>query len=134
MVKVRATRLTQGADLKQSIMALVQAHGITAGSIASCAGCLSHLNIRLADSTSTLSLQAPFEIVSLMGTLTPHHLHLHIAVADSQGKVLGGHLLDGNLVNTTAELIVHDYPDLAFDREYDAHTGFTELTIHPKST
>ncbi|WP_441258151.1 PPC domain-containing DNA-binding protein [Vibrio sp. Vf1514] len=134
MVKVRATRLTQGADLKQSIIALVQTHGITAGSIASCAGCLSHLNIRLADSTSTLSLQAPFEIVSLMGTLTPHHLHLHIAVADSQGKVLGGHLLDGNLVNTTAELIVHDYPDLAFDREYDAHTGFTELTIHPKST
>ncbi|MGV1720898.1 PPC domain-containing DNA-binding protein [Vibrio furnissii] len=133
MVKVRATRLTQGADLKQSIMALVQAHGITAGSIASCVGCLSHLNIRLADSTSTLSLQAPFEIVSLMGTLTPHHLHLHIAVADSQGKVLGGHLLDGNLVNTTAELIVHDYPDLAFDREYDARTGFTELTIHPKS-
>ncbi|WP_041943124.1 PPC domain-containing DNA-binding protein [Vibrio furnissii] len=133
MVKVRATRLTRGADLKQSIMALVQAHGITAGSIASCVGCLSHLNIRLADSTSTLSLQAPFEIVSLMGTLTPHHLHLHIAVADSQGKVLGGHLLDGNLVNTTAELIVHDYPDLAFDREYDAHTGFTELTIHPKS-
>lgn len=134
MVKVRATRLTQGADLKQSIMALVQAHGITAGSIASCVGCLSHLNIRLADSTSTLSLQAPFEIVSLMGTLTPQHQHLHIAVADSQGKVLGGHLLDGNLVNTTAELIVHDYPDLAFDREYDAHTGFTELTIHPKST
>ncbi|EKO3436236.1 DNA-binding protein [Vibrio fluvialis] len=132
MIKVLATRLTQGADLKQSIMALVQEHGITAGSIASCAGCLSQLNIRLADSTSTLSLQAPFEIVSLMGTLTPHHLHLHIAVADSQGKVWGGHLLDGNLINTTAELIAHAYPDLAFDREYDANTGFTELTIQTK--
>ncbi|MBY7997293.1 DNA-binding protein [Vibrio fluvialis] len=132
MIKVLATRLTQGADLKQSIMALVQEHGITAGSIASCAGCLSQLNIRLADSTSTLSVQAPFEIVSLMGTLTPHHLHLHIAVADSQGKVWGGHLLDGNLINTTAELIVHGYLDLAFDREYDAHTGFTELTIQTK--
>ncbi|HDM8048389.1 PPC domain-containing DNA-binding protein [Vibrio fluvialis] len=132
MIKVLATRLTQGADLKQSIMALVQEHSITAGSIASCAGCLSQLNIRLADSISTLSLQAPFEIVSLMGTLTPHHLHLHIAVADSQGKVWGGHLLDGNLINTTAELIVYGYPDLAFDREYDAHTGFTELTIQTK--
>ncbi|EOH0513140.1 DNA-binding protein [Vibrio fluvialis] len=128
MIKVLATRLTQGADLKQSIMTLVQEHSITAGSIASCVGCLSQLNIRLADSTSTLSLQAPFEIVSLMGTLTPHHL----PVADSQGNVWGGHLLDGNLINTTAELIVHGYPDLAFDREYDAHTGYTELTIQTK--
>lgn len=89
MIHLIALRLTRGMDLKQQIVQLVQQHRIHAGSIASCVGCLSTLHIRLADSVSTLQVSAPFEILSLSGTLTYQHCHLHIAVADAQA-CLGG--------------------------------------------
>lgn len=43
----------------------------------------------------TVSLDERFEIVSLTGTLSRHGAHLHIAIADFQGNVVGGHLMDG---------------------------------------
>ncbi|ENM3739045.1 DNA-binding protein [Vibrio cholerae] len=129
MIHLIALRLTRGMDLKQQIVQLVQQHRIHAGSIASCVGCLSTLNIRLADSVSTLQVSAPFEILSLSGTLTYQHCHLHIAVADAQGRVWGGHLLEGNLINTTAELMIHHYPQHHFTREFDPNTGYSELVV-----
>ena len=44
------------------------------------------------------------EILSLSGTLSPDGAHLHIALVDSRGAVIGGHLCVGSLVRTTAEL------------------------------
>ncbi len=132
-IDVIALRLTQGADLKQAIQALVTEHHLRAGSIASCVGSLSSLNLRLAGATQTLSLHQPLEIVSLMGTLTADHQHLHIAVADQTGRVLGGHLLAGSVVDTTAELIINSYPNLIFNRTLDLNTGYTELAIVPCS-
>jgi predicted DNA-binding protein with PD1-like motif len=64
-----------------------------------------------------------------MGTLTPEHQHIHISVSDSNGRVIGGHLLEGCIIDTTAELIVHSYPGFQFSREFDSTTGFTELTV-----
>ncbi|MEF1290787.1 PPC domain-containing DNA-binding protein [Vibrio sp. M260118] len=124
------TRLTKGDDLKQCIQQLVTEYKIGAGSIASCVGCLSHLRIRLAGATNTLTLNEPVEIVSIMGTLTPLHQHIHISVAKQNGEVIGGHLLEGSLIDTTGELILHQYPNLSFTREQDPGTGFTELVIN----
>ena len=104
-------------------------HNVAAGSIASCVGCVSQLNIRLANANHTKLIQAPFEIVSVMATLTPNHQHVHISVADENGDVIGGHLLEGTIIATTAELIIHRYDTLAFNREHDDSTGYTELTI-----
>ncbi len=124
-----AIRFTQGADLKKSIAQLVTQHNIQAGSIASCVGCLSSVNLRLAGAKTTLQLDEPLEIVSIMGTLTPQHQHIHISVSDTTGRVFGGHLLDGTIIDTTAELIIHHYPSLQFSREFDDTTGFTELVV-----
>jgi predicted DNA-binding protein with PD1-like motif len=44
------------------------------------------------------------EILSLSGTLSRDGAHLHIAVASSNGTVIGGHLCSGSLARTTAEL------------------------------
>ena len=126
---VLAHRLTQGTDLKAAIQAMVRQHGITAGSIASCVGCLTTINLRLAGANASLVSQGSFEIVSIMGTLTADHQHIHIAVADDRGSVVGGHLLDGNIVGSTAELIINSYPQLHFSREFDPTTGYTELLI-----
>ncbi|ELV8627115.1 DUF296 domain-containing protein [Vibrio cidicii] len=128
-INILVTRLTRGDDLKKVLAEIVTQHSISAGSIASCVGSLSALNIRLAGAEQTLSLEAPFELVSLMGTLTAKHQHVHIAVSDTQGRVWGGHLLEGCLIDTTAELIIHHYPDLVFQRAFDEQTGFSELVV-----
>ncbi|CAE6941909.1 hypothetical protein ACOMICROBIO_FLGHMIGD_04110 [Vibrio sp. B1FLJ16] len=128
-INVIATRLTKGMDLKRSLAKIVKDHNIKAGSVASCAGCISTLNLRLAGAESTLSKSEPFEIVSVMGTLTPEHQHVHISVSDKQGHVWGGHLMEGTLIDTTAELIIHSYPDLTFSRKMDESTGYTELVV-----
>ncbi|ELP5727532.1 DUF296 domain-containing protein [Vibrio vulnificus] len=127
-INVIAKRLEYGADLKREIANIVIEHNITAGSIAACTGCLSEVKLRLAGAQSTLCVSEPFEIVSITATLTPDHQHVHISVADQQGRVYGGHLLEGNLVDTTAELIIHSYPEMLFQRVWDESTGFSELS------
>lgn len=129
MITPIAVRLVKGDDLKASLQRLVNEHHIQAGSIASCVGCFSQFSIRLAGATETLQLSEPLEIVSVMGTLTPEHQHVHLCVAKQNGEVIGGHLMEGCLIDTTAELIIHSYQNLTFGREFDQQTGFTELTI-----
>ncbi len=129
MITPLAVRLTQGADLKRSIQDIVQQNNIQAGSIASCVGCFKQTKIRLAGATEELMLSDPVEIVSLMGTLTPTHQHVHVSVAQVNGQVIGGHMLEGCIVDTTAELIIHFYPTLRFSRQPDPDTGYTELIV-----
>lgn len=130
MITPIAVRLVKGDDLKLAIQRLVEKHQIQAGSIASCVGCFGQLNIRLAGATQTLQLNEPLEIVSIMGTLTPDHQHIHLSVAKQNGEVVGGHLMEGCLIDTTAELIILSYHNMSFAREFDKSTGFTELVIH----
>ncbi|MCQ1059853.1 PPC domain-containing DNA-binding protein [Photobacterium sp. DNB23_23_1] len=129
MLTPHAFRLTLGTDLKSSILAYVQQQDIKAGSLLSCVGCLSHASIRLANESESLELAGPLEILTLSGTLTPEHVHLHISVADKSGRVYGGHLQEGSMVSYTAEVCLAEYTDLSFTREPDATTGFTELVV-----
>ncbi len=59
-------------------------------------------------------------------------MHLHIAVADSLGKTIGGHLDDGCIVYTTAEIIIGITDAFTFLRTLDEQTGYKELEIIPK--
>ncbi|WP_070966969.1 PPC domain-containing DNA-binding protein [Vibrio sonorensis] len=129
MITPIAIRLHRGSDLKQSIKKLVDDNRVKAGTILSCVGSLSSINLRLAGASQTLFLHSSFEIVSVVGTLTPDHQHIHISVADGEGKVIGGHLLDGAVIDTTAELIIAKLDQLHFSREIDSQTGFTELKL-----
>ncbi|MGF1770625.1 DNA-binding protein [Enterovibrio makurazakiensis] len=126
-----AFRLTRGADLKQSIFDAVKGNDIQAGCVVSVVGCLSSINMRLADSVSVFQKDACFEILSLSGTLTPEHIHLHISVADEEGGAWGGHLLDGTIVSHTAEICLLAFSNYQFNREFDADTGYTELVVKP---
>lgn len=63
-----------------------------------------------------------FEIVSLVGTFsadtegTVSLKHLHMSVSDSEGHVMGGHLISGR-VYTTLELVLGTIQGVAFKRE-----------------
>jgi len=78
------------------------------------------------------SFAEPMEIVSLTGTLGPDGPHVHISLARSEGACIGGHLVLGCLVHTTAELVIGELPDLEFRRLPDAATGYSELTVSPR--
>ena len=66
--------------------------------------------------------------MSATGTLAINGVHIHLAVADGNGHVTGGHLMEGSTVNTTVELCVLE-SDQIFKREFDPDTGFYELVI-----
>ena len=70
-----------------------------------------------------------FEIISLTGTLSQNGPHLHISLADNEGRVIGGHLKEGCLINTTAEVIIGDNENMKFSRKFDQKTNFKELII-----
>lgn len=128
-MNVFALRLTPGQDLKKTLDAFTIETNLQAGFIVTCVGSLRKVVIRPADSKEPLFREQKFEIVSLTGTLSPDGSHLHIALSDSAGVTIGGHLLEGNLIYTTAEIIVGEAEGVLFRREQDAETGYKELTI-----
>jgi predicted DNA-binding protein with PD1-like motif len=83
----------------------------------------------LAGAKTFYEKETKVEILSLSGTLSANGSHLHLCVADSEGHCVGGHLSDGCIVNTTAEIVISEFPKLIFKRAPDAQTGFEELVI-----
>ena len=139
--RVATFRLLPGMDLKLEIQAFAQREEIAAGSIISCVGSLKRISLRLAtkhdeQSMETIEREQFFEIVSLTGTVayekgheSNFHIHLHMSVCDDEGQCIGGHVLTGNIVFTTAEITVVDHPHLRFSRIFDSRTGFKELVV-----
>ncbi|KAK7487116.1 hypothetical protein BaRGS_00021611, partial [Batillaria attramentaria] len=73
----------------------------------------------------------PFEIVSLVGTLSGGEGgHLHISLSDDKGAVIGGHVVGDLYVHTTAEVVIGECAGLAFAREHDVMTGYDELKVN----
>jgi uncharacterized protein len=128
-VQTHAFRLKPGEDLKQAITKIVEQRKITAGWISTCVGSLTDYNIRFANQPNGSVGTGHFEIVSLTGTVSINGSHLHISVSDSTGKTLGGHLMDGCKVYSTAEIVILSSNELNFKREKDGSTPWEELQI-----
>ena len=133
-MNVHVFRLHPGQDLKRELEAFVNQHRIEAGWVMTCVGSLSTANIRFADKKTGTISNGPFEIISLVGTVSRNGCHLHVGVSDGNGRTIGGHLLEGNLVHTTAEIVLGESTSLAFDRVPDKLTGWRELTVTAKDT
>ncbi len=130
-LKTYALRLRPGDDLRQQLTAFVQAHHLLAGAVLTCVGSLTVATLRLANQEGPTVFRGHFEIVSLVGTLSANGSHLHLAVADSTGRTIGGHLLGGCRVYTTAEIVLGELPALEFRRETDPTFGYQELVVRP---
>ncbi|WP_055667994.1 PPC domain-containing DNA-binding protein [Desnuesiella massiliensis] len=133
-MKYYAFRLKPGRDLKKEKMDFTLKNDIKAGVIITCVGSLKCANIRLAEESITKRLKGKFEIVSLVGTLSQEGCHLHISIADSEGRVVGGHLQEESYIYTTAEVVIGEVCSLAFTRVYSDETGFKELCISDRDT
>lgn len=132
-MKTYSYRLQPGQDLKNELDAIVRQERIEAGAILTCVGSLTDVTLRLANQTEPSVWQGHFEIVSLVGTLSTNGSHLHLSVSDSTGRTLGGHLLEGCSIYTTAELVIAVMPDIVYTREPDPTYGYRELMIRKKA-
>ena len=129
MLKTYAFRLKPGHDLKKEITAFVKENNMQAGWVSCGVGSLTQYHIRFADQTNGTRATGHFEIVSLTGTLSINGCHIHISISDGTGKTIGGHLLDENIVYTTAEIIIQASDEFTFTREKDGTTPWEELQI-----
>ncbi len=130
--RVWALRLTPGQDVRRELDRFARENGLQAGYVVTCVGSLRTLRLRYANQAGADSVAGHFEIVSLTGTLGQDGAHLHLAASDSTGRTIGGHLMDGCAVYTTAEIVLGDATDLRFARRPDSLTTYRELRIDPR--
>ncbi len=132
-MEIMVFRLKPGDDLKRSIQSFATDNQIESGFIISCVGGLSQAVVRMAgaapDSQDVRTFQEDLEIVSLVGTISPDGVHLHMSFSDKNGMVRGGHLKEGTIIDPTAEIVIGISKGVKFTREFDPETGFDELVI-----
>jgi len=130
--KVYVFRLKPSEDLRKSIEAIVKEKNIEAGWINTCVGSLTDYAIRFANQQEGVRGSGHFEIVSLTGTVSVNGSHLHICISDSTGKTIGGHLLEGCKIYTTAEIVIGSTMSYEFKRRKDGTTEWEELQVNEK--
>ena len=129
MGKMHCFRLTRGADLRGAIHAYAKANGLQAAVPVACVGCVTDWRLRSADGQTVMEGSERAEIVSLTGTVSRYGIHLHLSLAREDLSVFGGHLLEGCIINTTAEIVLTEVDGAVFRRSYDPQTGYDELDI-----
>jgi len=128
-LKGYAFRLRPHEDLKKCIQKFAKTDMLKAGAIISAVGSLEQLNIRFANQPGGTIRTGFFEIISLTGTFSEASCHIHICVSDANGQTFGGHLLEENLIYTTAEIVVVNLYDLEFMRLTDITYNYKELVV-----
>src|SRR3569832_853670 len=135
-MRAHAFRLMPVTDLLEALQRLTESNGSRAGFILTCVGSLSQARLRMPGLSGEpevfKTFSEPLEIVSLTGTLCPDGLHVHISLSRRNGACVGGHLVAGCLVNTTAELVIGELPVVEFSRPLDPTTGYDELEVRPR--
>lgn len=126
-MKTICKRLRRGDDLLLSIRALAQEHEIPVAVVLSAVGCVSRARVRDASGVKIRSIDEHCEIVSLNGTVSAARCHLHIALSKEDLSTVGGHLVEGCIINTTCELVLAVLDGQTIGVEFDEETGYDEL-------
>jgi predicted DNA-binding protein with PD1-like motif len=148
--RVVAARITPNKDLKKEIEHICETNNIKCAAILTLLGSLTECKLRRVYNTSVKRIaydtksgeqindveiydiieeKGPFEIVSAEGTISVNGMHVHLILSDSNGNLYAGHLLEGNIVFTTAEIFLIELPNVVSKRIFDSATGHNELTL-----
>ena len=92
-------------------------------------GCVTEARVRDASGVTVRHIAEPCEIVSLNGTVSAARCHLHIALAREDLSTLGGHLMEGTIINTTCELVLLEPDGWRCGVEQDDETGYDEIVF-----
>ncbi len=132
-MKIYTFRLKPDQDLFDSIEAFVADKKIEAGCVLSAVGSLTHATLRLANRDYYNEYEGHFEIVSMTGTVATSGSHIHVSISDGDGVTLGGHLVSGCKIYTTAEIILSVFDDVIYKRELlENDSGYEELVVYEK--
>ncbi|HRJ76050.1 MAG TPA: DNA-binding protein, partial [Anaerolineales bacterium] len=115
-MKIHTFRLKPQQDFFDSIEEYVKQNNIQAGVILSAVGSFTHATLRLANKNTYDDYDGHFEIVSITGTVSIHGSHLHISISDREGKTIGGHVVSGCKIYTTAEVVIAEFEDVVNKR------------------
>jgi predicted DNA-binding protein with PD1-like motif len=133
-MKTYSFRLRPAQDLFDSIESFVADQKIEAGCVLSAVGSLTHATLRLANHEYYNEYDGQFEIVSITGTVALSGSHLHISISDGEGVTIGGHLVSGCKIYTTAEVVLAGFDDVVYTRELlENDSGYEELVVKSKS-
>lgn len=123
-------RLVPGMDLVQEVRKFADENHLQAASVVSAVGSLSEANIRYADRSDGTLLKGVFEVIYFGGTIDAKKQHLHISIADENGKMLGGHLMkSGSVTRTTMEIVLMELNDVVYTREKCPLSTYNELVV-----
>ncbi|WP_196053630.1 PPC domain-containing DNA-binding protein [Paracoccus lichenicola] len=125
-----AFRLGPGQNLTEGLRRVFDASGAGAMAVVMGVGSLTDVVIRHANRPEGTAYRGHFEITALAGTLDARTQHLHLTIADGEGRAFGGHLMpQGSAVFTTAEIVVLALPGLVFNRQPCPRSGHDELVV-----
>lgn len=124
-------RLAQGSDLLEAITRFANEHGVAVARVGAIGavteGAFAYFN-QATRAYERQEVPAPLEIVSLSGTIsTLKHrafAHLHIVLADREGRCVGGHCVQGNVV-FACEVTIEELAGGTLVRDFDPATGLT---------
>ena len=133
-MKTHTFRLKPGQDLFASIETFVVDKIIEAGCVLSSVGSLTHATLRLANRNYYNEYEGHFEIVSMTGTISTNGSHIHVSISDGDGMTIGGHLVSGCRIYTTAEIVLAMFDDVIYKRELlENDSGYEELVVYKTS-
>ncbi|MGN0779836.1 MAG: PPC domain-containing DNA-binding protein [Aristaeellaceae bacterium] len=130
-MKTHVFRLHPGDDLRLSLAHYARTQHLGAAVILSCVGSLSHVCLRDATGVNVQEAEGEHEIVSATGTVSAERLHIHVSLSREDLSVIGGHLQEGCIIKTTAEVVLLEMDDMTFGKIFDPATGYHELDIRP---
>jgi predicted DNA-binding protein with PD1-like motif len=62
-----------------------------------------------------------------------HGSHIHAAISDGDGITIGGHLVSGCKIYTTAEIVIAELDGVIYKRELlENDSGYEELVVYKK--
>lgn len=128
-MKTHCMRLTEGQDIKEEINRFCTDNNIDAAVVLSSVGCVKYAVLRDAGGKDYHTIDENMEIMSINGTISKHRTHLHISFSKKDLSVIGGHMMEGCMVNTTCELVILEISKTVFNSKFDFSTGYEEIDI-----
>ena len=122
-------RLRRGDDLLQEVQKMAQEEQLELAVILSAVGCVTKARLRDASGVTIREIDEPCEIVSVTGTVSRKRCHIHVALSKEDLSTVGGHLVEGCLINTTCELVLGVVEGWRCGVEQDDETGYDEIVF-----
>ena len=144
--KIVTHQLPENADLIEGIKMVCTDSGIRSGIILSSVGSLHQLSVMIPGPYQEAIHEAPGEnqvlpgpmqVLSLIGVIFKTDkeemtVHIHGSFIDTQGRVHGGHVIEGgNPVLARLVVVIGEVADVSYIERYDEESGQKQFYVEP---